>query len=71
MKKKSHGISYHFEREAKIMAGLFLMLIVLAIFAAIIGPWVLRQIDIAKCLDSGGAFNSKDGKCYYELKDEN
>lgn len=69
-RKKLLSISYHFEREAKIMVGLFLAMIVVLFFAEMIGPWVLRQIDIDRCFDSGGTFDHKNRKCYYEFKDE-
>jgi hypothetical protein len=48
------------------MIGFFLLVIVLVISLAIIGPWLLRQIDIDKCLDSGGSYNYETDKCNYE-----
>ena len=65
------GISAHFEREAKLMLGFILMLPLLALLAGLFGPWILRQIDIDKCLDRGGAFDKESGNCKFSMEIKN
>jgi hypothetical protein len=68
MKKElsGKGISSRFEREAKIMAGLFFILILIGLVAGWVGPWVLHHLEVDRCLDAGGVFNAETGRC--ELK---
>lgn len=61
--KKITGISAHFEREAKLMMGCFLIPLLLVILAGVFGPWVLRQMEIDKCLDRGGSFDKENNDC--------
>lgn len=34
----------------------------------IVMPWLMKQVDIDKCLDSGGAFDYEAQTCIYERK---
>ena len=61
--RKRLGISYHFEREAKIMAAMFWAPFVLAVIAGLFGPWIVEQLTIDKCLDRGGAHNYEKRMC--------
>lgn len=63
--KLPEGISSHFEREAKLMVGLFLVLILVALLAGLFGQKVLRFLEIDKCLDAGGSFNSEKHQCEF------
>ncbi len=54
---KKRGISGHFRREAKIMAGISMLIVALAILAAWLVPIITHHIAIDRCLDSGGSFN--------------
>jgi hypothetical protein len=63
---KQGGISTHFGRAAKIIIGCFLLVLVLGISLAIFGPWLLRQIEIDKCLDGGGSYNHETNECNLE-----
>jgi hypothetical protein len=57
------GISRHFRREAKLMAGVFFVLIVVTLLAGLFGPRLLRHIEIDRCLDAGGSFDHDAGTC--------
>ena len=57
------GISHHFQREAKIMAGVFVLVVVFGILAAWLVPILQNHIAVDRCLDSGGSFNYKANKC--------
>jgi hypothetical protein len=57
------GISRHFHREAKLMAGVFCVLIVLTLLAGLFGPRLLRHIEIDRCLDAGGLFDHDASTC--------
>ena len=64
--KSDHGgISSHFEREAKLMVGFFVALILVALLAGLFGPKIMRFLEIDKCLDAGGSFNSEKQQCVY------
>jgi hypothetical protein len=39
------------------------MIIILAILAAWLGPWVSRQLAIDRCLDAGGAYDDQTREC--------
>ncbi len=60
---KKPGISSHFRREAKIMAGIFVLIVALAVLAAWLVPILKHHIAIDRCLDSGGSFNYKTYDC--------
>jgi hypothetical protein len=57
------GISRHFHREAKLMAGVFFVLIVVTLLAGLIGPRLFRHFEIDRCLDAGGSFDHDAGTC--------
>lgn len=57
------SINKHFVREAQIMIGLLVVPIVIGIIAALVVPFLLHQIDIDKCLDSGGKFEYGKKQC--------
>ena len=57
------GISHHFRREAKLMFGVFLAVIMLGILAAIIVPRMMLHFDSDRCLELGGVFNYEAGHC--------
>ena len=57
------GISNHFRREAKIMAGLFIFIAALGLFAAWLLPVIEHYLIVDRCLDSGGAVNYKTHNC--------
>jgi hypothetical protein len=44
--KKLGGISTHFKREAKIMVGLFLVVVVLGLIAGLLGPWIFQYLPV-------------------------
>lgn len=53
----------HFEREAKWMAAVFVLLLALGVAAAFVVPYVLTQIDINRCLDKGGSYDYAATQC--------
>jgi len=57
------GISHHFRRESKIMVGLFITVIFLGIFAAIVVPRLMFHLEVDRCLDLGGSYNYEAGLC--------
>lgn len=57
------GISHHFRREAKLMVGLFVAVVLLGILAAMFGPQVAQYIAVDRCLDSGGRSNYASNTC--------
>jgi hypothetical protein len=57
------SINKHFVREARIMIGLLAVPIILGIIVAFVVPFLLHQIDIDKCLDSGGKFEYGKKQC--------
>jgi hypothetical protein len=56
----------HFKREAKIMALLFLGLLLLALVAGLMLPALIQYIKVDQCLDSGGAYNYETKTCVKE-----
>jgi hypothetical protein len=60
----------HFEREAKIMAWFLPALILLALIGGLLLPWLMEQMAIDRCLDSGGAFNYEIRTCAHEAKSD-
>ena len=47
------------------MAGSVVVLVLLGMLAGLVGPWLLHQIDVDKCLDRGGAFDYDNNKCIF------
>jgi hypothetical protein len=64
------GISQHFRREAKIMAGVFVVLMVLALAAGVFGPRLLRYIEVDRCLDAGGSYEYDTAACKVERSEK-
>jgi hypothetical protein len=62
-KPSTRGISHHFERESKVMAGLPFVLMLIGLLAALVGPWVMHRLDISRCHKAGGSLNSETGDC--------
>ena len=62
-KSSNRGISSHFKTEAKIMAGIPIVLGLLAALAGLIGPMLMHYLDVKKCHDAGGFFNTEKGEC--------
>jgi hypothetical protein len=62
----SGGISRHFLRETKILVGLFLAPIVLAVLVGLFGPQLLRFLEVDRCLDAGGSYDYDAGICKVE-----
>ena len=58
-----NGISGHFKREVKIMAGLFIAVVVLGALAAWHVPIVMDHGAEARCQTSGGSFNYETHSC--------
>jgi len=54
-----------FKKEAKLMILLPLLVILVGILAGIVVPYVLRQIEIDKCLDAGGSFDYQTKSCLF------
>gem|GEM_PF-4000323 len=42
-----------------------LLVILVGILAGIVVPYVLRQIEIDKCLDAGGSFDYQTKSCLF------
>jgi hypothetical protein len=53
----------HFEHEAEWMAGVVVLLLVVGVAAAFVMPYVLKEIDIDRCLDGGGGYDYAAAKC--------
>jgi hypothetical protein len=53
----------HFEREAKWMAAVFVLLVAAGVAAAFVVPNVLTQIDVDRCLDNGGRYDHAAAQC--------
>jgi hypothetical protein len=64
------SINKHFSREVKIMIGIFMVPIIIGVIAAFIIPCVLHQVEIDKCLDSGGKFEYQKNRCIGKSKIE-
>ncbi len=64
----SIGISSHFEREAKIIVGFFVIFILIGLLVGLMGPWLMQKNIINKCLDKGGTFEHKKAKCSLQIK---
>jgi hypothetical protein len=62
------GISRHFRREGKLMAGVVLVVLLLGLLAAILIPPLMQFFAIDKCLDAGGAFDYATNTCQLEQK---
>ena len=62
------GISRHFRREAKLMVGVVLALLLLGVLAAVFGPHLVQFVAVDKCLDAGGAFDCAHSTCQFEQK---
>jgi hypothetical protein len=58
----------HFEREAKWMAAIFLLLLAVGVAAAFVVPYVLTQIDIDRCLDAGDRYDYSRALCDSPMK---
>lgn len=58
-------MSNHFSREAKLMLVFPIILIALGILIAIVGPWLHRQVDMDRCLDSGGRYEYEANRCIH------
>jgi len=62
--KESHkGISNHFRREAKLMIGIFLFMLLPGLLAAVFVPKIKQFFAVDSCLDSGGAFDYNTHTC--------
>lgn len=60
---RTAGINRHLRREALWMGiGLLGVLLLLAAVVGWLGPWVLRQVEVDRCLDAGGRV-ALDGGC--------
>ncbi|MDD4930065.1 MAG: hypothetical protein PHP85_12435 [Gallionella sp.] len=57
------GISHHFRREAKLMMGIFLFVLLLGLLVAVFAPKITQFIAVDKCLDAGGKFDYKEKVC--------
>lgn len=64
------SINKHFSREVKIMIGIFMVPIIIGVIAAYIVPFLLHQVEIDKCLDSGGKFEYQHSRCIGKGKSE-
>ncbi len=53
----------HFEREAKWIAAVFVLLVAAGVAAAFVVPYVLTQIDVDRCLDNGGRDDRAAAQC--------
>jgi hypothetical protein len=42
--------------------------IIIGVIAAFIVPYMLHQVDIDKCLDSGGKFEYQNNRCVWKSK---
>lgn len=61
---KAASISTHFKREAKLMVWWAVGVpAVLAAFAGLFGPYLVRYVAIDKCLDAGGRFDHSADIC--------
>ncbi len=45
------------------MAGIPILLGLLATLAGLIGPTLMHYLDVKKCRDAGGFFNTEKGEC--------
>jgi hypothetical protein len=57
------GMSGHFRREAKIMAGYFICLVVIGVLAGLLLPRLRLWLAVDRCLDAGGAYNYRARVC--------
>jgi cytochrome c biogenesis factor len=57
------GISSHFRREAKLMAGVVLAVLLLGVLAAVLVPSIVQFVAVDKCLDAGGTFDYANNTC--------
>jgi len=55
--------SGHFEFEAKLMLWAVLILIALVLISGLILPWLMKQAEIDRCLDAGGAYDYRQSTC--------
>jgi len=60
------GSKSHFVREAKLMLLFPFILILLGIIASLLVPKIMQQIEIDRCLDSGGKFDYSTNQCVQE-----
>lgn len=61
----NHGISNHFRREARMMAGTFIALLLLGLIASFVGPYLIRYMEVNRCLDSGGKYDDEKSACLH------
>lgn len=57
------SINSHFSREAKIMIGLLVVPLVVGLIVSIFAPSIMHQLDVDRCLDSGGKFDYDNSTC--------
>jgi len=51
------GVSGHFCREAKIMAGLFVVVVAGGLLVGLLLPRIRQWLAVDRCLDAGGSYN--------------
>jgi hypothetical protein len=63
MSESGRGISGHFRREARIMAGFFVILVAVGFLAAWLAPRIQQYVAVDRCLDAGGSYNYRTKTC--------
>lgn len=57
------GMSGHFRREAKIMLGLFVVLVAGGLLLGLLLPRIKQWLAVDDCLDRGGRYNYQARIC--------
>ena len=57
------SINGHFKFEGWLMLALFLAPFAIGLLAAFVVPYVLTQVAVDRCLDSGGSYNYETELC--------
>jgi len=56
-------MSGHFRREAKIMAGFIVGLMVIGLLVGLTAPRIARWLVVDRCIDAGGRYNYQLHRC--------
>jgi hypothetical protein len=56
-------MSGHFRREAKIMAGFIVGLVVIGLLVGLLAPLIVQWLAVDRCLDAGGRYNYETRVC--------
>ena len=57
------GMSGHFRREAKIMLGFIVGVVVMGLLLGLLLPRIVQWLAVDRCLDAGGTYNYQRRAC--------